>query len=389
MKIDFPKIQTRLTPGEFEYVTNVIRSAETYSMGPELKRLEDTLAGQVGVAHAVGVNSCTAALELAVMTSGLVENDEVIIPAHTFTATAIPFLRLKAKLVFADIDPETLVMSMDSVRSCMTSKTKAIVPVHLYGLMVDMPKIMELAQRHGLTVIEDCAQSPGAHIHGKAAGSWGDFGCFSFHSQKNIHALGEGGCIVTQDARHYERLLGLRKIGSRPFQNQKKYWVPAMSNIVESVPGKVPYNFALPEPNAAAACCLLKRLEAINDSRRRQARQIQDALADCSELQFQKIPPGYASAHHLLVARYTRPGHHRDELIELLHTRHGIQCVVQYYPLYNYELFQKNGYMEKICPRADDFFNHMISFPFWTDMPEDVVHDLVQSVRAAVMELRT
>ena len=260
LKIDFPGVQTRLLAEEEKKVMECIHNARVLTMGPYLKELENNFAKYLGVKYALGVNNCTSALELAAMIINLKEDDEVIIPAHTFTSSAIPFLRLKCKIVFVDIDPKTFVMSMDDIKKKVTNKTKVIMAVHLYGLMAPMREISKLAKERNIIIIEDVAQAPGAEIDGKKSGAWGDTACFSFHSQKNITALGEGGMITTNDESSYESILGLRKIGSKPYNNQEFYWKPAMTNIIEALPGRVPYNFALPEPNACAANSILLRL---------------------------------------------------------------------------------------------------------------------------------
>lgn len=389
LKIDFPGIQTRLLKKEEKIIISCMQQAKTYSMGPRLKELEHNFAKYVNVRYAVGVNNCTSALELAAMLSGVKPGDEVIIPAHTFTSTALPFLRERCRLVFVDIDEKTLVMSLEDLKSKISPKTKVIVAVHLYGLMAPMEAICRIAGKHGIVVIEDAAQAPGASIKNRKAGSWGKFGCFSFHSQKNITALGEGGMIVTNDRDCYEKLLGLRKIGNRPYKNQKKYWQPAMTNVVEAEAGKIPYNFALPEVNAAAANCILSRIDKITSRRNRQAWYIKRALNAFPELEFQYTPQGYKHAFHLLVARYTAPHSDRNDLIGILYDKYKIKCVVQYNPLYNYELFQRNGYAQKTCPESDTFFDNMVSFPFWSDMPEKDMKYLVSSVKKTITSLRS
>jgi len=388
LKIDFPGVQTRLLPREEKVVMDCIHNAKVLSMGPRLAELESNFAKYIGVKYAVGVSSCTAALELVAMLINIGPGDEVIVPAHTFTATALPFLRAKSRLIFADIDENTFVLSAEDVKHKLSKNTKVIVPVHLYGIMAPMREICEIAAEKNITIIEDVAQAPGASIDGKKAGSWGDFACFSFHSQKNITALGEGGMIVTNDKNSYEKLLGLRKIGSRPYKKQKKYWRPAMSNIVEDVPCKIPYNFALAEPNAAAANCILARIDAINKTRFRQAKLIIDALSNFPELEFQRIPKGYKHVYHLLVARYRAEHSDRNDLIDILYAKYRIKCVVQYNPLYNYELFQRNGYCAKTCPKSDLFFDNMISFPFWSDMPPEDIDYLTTSIQKAIGYLR-
>lgn len=388
LKIDFPGVQTRLLAVEEQKVMECIHNAKVLTMGPCLAELENNFSRYLGVKHCLGVNSCTSALELAAMLVDLDAGDEVVVPAHTFSASALPFLRTKSRLVFVDIEKNTFVTSAQNLREKITGRTKVIVAVHLYGLMAPMKEIMQIAEARGITVIEDVAQAPGASIDGKKSGTWGNFSCFSFHSQKNITALGEGGLIATNDSGAYEKLLGLRKIGSRPYTEQKKYWRPAMANIIEAVPGRVPFNFALPEPNACAANCLLSRLDSINERRYQQAREVKEALVDFKELEFQAIPSGYKHVYHLLVARYNAGHSKRDDLIEMLYEDYGIKCVVQYNPLYNYDLFQKNGYGQKVCPDSDDFFENMISFPFWSSMPARDIDYMIESIRSAIMKLR-
>ncbi len=391
LKMDFPAIQTRITEDEAKKISEAILNAKSLSMGPYLKEFEDNFATFIGTKYASGVSNATAALDLAAIISGIKEGEEVIIPAHTFTASALPFLRRKAKIIFCDIDPETLVMDIDDVASKITSQTRAIVAVHLYGLPAEMDKIMELARKHDLFVIEDCAQSPGAEYKGQKVGTFGHCGCFSFHGQKNITTLGEGGMLTLNDDSLYEQVLGLRKIGSRPFKNQEKYWKPAMSNVVEAIPGELPYNFALGEIQAFAGNLLLKRIDQINGNRKKYYKTITESLKDYPELVFQKIPDDRESAFHLLPARYVgeNNGTNRDDLIEILYSDYGIKCVVQYVPLYRYELFNKNGYTEWTCPESDRFFDTMISFPFKTVMSNEELDYLINSIKSAISTLRS
>jgi len=391
IKLDFPKIQTRLTENEIAELSFAIHRSQILSMGPYLQEFEDSFAKYLSVKYAFGVSNASSALELAAMLCCVGKDDEVIVPAHTFAASAIPFLRLKTNLVFADIDPHTFVMSVDDVKKKITGHTRAIVVVHLYGLPVDMGEIMALAAEHGLSVIEDCAQSPGAEWHGKKVGTFGDFGCFSFHGQKNITTLGEGGMIVTNQGDYADKILGLRKIGQRPYVNQAKYWQPAMSNVVEAEPGRIPYNFALGEIQAKAGTLLLKRLDAINERRRALYDRIVSGLQMHSELTFQKQPQNSLSAMHLLPARLDAlaSGKTRDDLIEMLYNEYGIKCVVQYCPLYRYDLFNKNGYFDTgTCPESNRFFDTMISFPFGSDLSYTDVDYLISSTDAALCRLK-
>jgi perosamine synthetase len=390
IKIDFPSIQTRLSEDEIELVANAIRDATTFSMGKCLKEFEDNFSKYIGTKYCFGVNNATAALEIAAILSKVKEGDEVILPAHTFTATALPFLRRNATLVFADIEPDTFLMDLNDVERKITDRTKVIVPVHLYGLPVDMEKVMELSIKRNIFIVEDCAQSIGGEVNKKKVGTFGHISCFSFHSQKNITTLGEGGMIATNLDEFYEQILGLRKIGSRPFKNQEKYWIPAMSNIVEAIPGELPFNFALPEINAFAGNLILKRYDALLAKRNEIARKIIQGLKDFPELEFQRVPKNRRSAYHLLPARFrsTKDQIGRNELIELLFSEFGIKCVVQYLPLYRYELFINNGYSSKVCPESDLFFDNMISFPFGTDLETDHVEYMIESIKKSLLIIR-
>jgi len=376
---------------EIAQLTTAIQNAKTLTMGPYLREFENAFASYLSVKYAFGVCNASCALELAAMLSGVGEGDEVIVPAHTFTASALPFVRLHAKVVFADIDPRTFVMDVSDVKRKISSRTRAVVAVHLYGVPVDMSALTAVAREDGLVVIEDCAQSPGSEWDGVKVGTLGDFGCFSFHGQKNITTLGEGGMIVTNRDEYAERILGLRKIGQRPFVNQTSYWLPAMANIVEAVPGLVPYNFALGEIQAMAGTLLLRRLDEINLQRRKNYARITAGLHHHPELIFQHIPGNSLSAVHLLPARLNPlpSGKTRDDLIALLHEEYGVKCVVQYYPLYRYDFFQKNGYCDDgTCPETNRFFDSMISFPFGSDLSDLDIDYLITSTDAALRRLK-
>jgi dTDP-4-amino-4,6-dideoxygalactose transaminase len=257
-----------------------------------------------------------------------------------------------------------------------------------------MDAIMALARERKLIVVEDCAQAPGARYKGRRVGSIGDFGCFSFHTHKNISTLGEGGMLTVRDPAHAVAARRFRWMGNWPFAgDRQRYWKPAMSNLVEPLPGHWPFNFCMGEPNAAVGRLLLKRLDAINEQRRRQARRLMTALADCPELVFQAVPEGCEHVYHLLAARFDGGGNDdsskaRDDLIELLFTKYQLKLIVQYWPLYRSELFRNFGLGQARVPEADRFFDHMVSFPWWSDMSDDVLDEMAARVHAALAELR-
>ena len=392
MKVEMPAIQTRHTREEIQAAARAMRECKSYSQGDELKAFEQEFAAYLGAPHAVGVSSATSALELAAMISLVGEGVEVVMPAHTFVSTAVPFARHGTTLRWADIDPDTRVISAESIRSLLTDRTKVVVVVHLYGLPADMDAIMALADQHGFLVVEDCAQAPGARYKGRRVGAIGHFGCFSFHTHKNINTLGEGGMLTVQDAAHAVAARRLRWMGNWPFETQgEDYWHPAMGDLVEPIPGRWPFNYCMGEPNAAVGRMLIKRLDAINEQRRRQAQRFMDGLGEYPELIFQAVPNSCEHAYHLMSARYDGGayGKTRDHLIEMLFTKYRIKPVVQYWPLYRSELFRKFGFGEADVPEADRFFDNMLSFPWWSDMSEEILDEMADRTRRALEEMRT
>lgn len=380
------------TEDEIAAVVDVLRNADGLTLGPRLKKFEQDFEAMLGGGRrCFGLTNCASALELAAILTGVGPGDEVIIPAHTYCATAIPFGRSGAKLVWGDIDPDTLLLSLDSIKKLTTPKTKAIVIVHLYGkLSEEMPAIVAFARERGIMVIEDCAQSLGASFGGVPSGGFGDISCFSFHTQKNLTTMGEGGMIAVADPALVAKVDGLRHNGHVPFSGSEDYWRPAMVNVVEDLPGHWPHNFSMCEAQAALGSAVLPRLPAMTEARRQRGIKFRAAMADVPELKFQKIGEPAAHSHHLLPARFTpaKAGVNRDDLIRLLFGTHGIKCVVQFYPLYRYDLFKTKGAGTADCPNTDAFFDNMLSFPFHVHMDEESFDYLIASVKSAVASLR-
>lgn len=382
----------RYSAEQINAVVESMSSADPLTQGRYKKEFEEKFSRYIGANHSFAVSSATAALELAAILCDFKEGDEVIIPAHTFCASAIPFARTKAKIVWADIDPDTRVVSAGSISKCISEKTKAIVVVHLYGLMADMEPIMNLAIQNNCFVVEDCAQAIGAEYDGRKAGSIGDFGCFSFHGQKNITTLGEGGVLTVKSSANAKLVPGLMHNGCRPYDNDKreKFWKPAMSNVDFDIDNFWPYNFCIGEPQCALGAESLKTIDEENLLRKQRAKKIMEALKDYPELSFQKVDNEGTHVYHLLSARYDgeKYGKNRDDLMELMIYKHKVKTVVQYYPLYRYPIFIKGGYAENNCPNTDYFFDNMISFPFHLHMNEDEVDFLIESIKKSLEELR-
>ncbi|MDR1360174.1 MAG: DegT/DnrJ/EryC1/StrS family aminotransferase [Deltaproteobacteria bacterium] len=362
------------TAEEIAVALEAMRSANPLTQGPYRQIFEEKFQSFNGVAHAFAMSNGTCALEIAAQLCRLKEGDEVLIPSHTFTSSAYPFLKHGGRAVWADIDPLTRVVTADTLERAMTPRTKVIVVVHLYGYVADMPSIAALARERGILVVEDACQAIGADIDGQRSGSFADFGVFSFHSHKNLTTLGEGGMLVTADDALADLVPLLRHNGHCPFDFPREdYWIPAMGNVdLPELAGEPlwPGNFCLGEVECALGAKQLERVDEINAQKRRRALAFIDALREYPELVFHRVESSRHN-YHLLAARMEGSVARRDDFMRRMLGEHGVRCVVQYYPLNRYPFYRKLGFGRADCPAADNFFDHMISFPFQHNLSED------------------
>jgi perosamine synthetase len=390
-RVNFPARMRTYTEAEIEAVVNVMRNAEVQTQGDYMRKFEADFKAYIGANHAFAVDNCTNALRMAGILCNLGPGDEVIVPGYTFSATAIPFGYTGAQLVFADIDPERWTIDPKDIEKKITPRTKVIVAVHLLGMPVDMPAVMDVARRHNLRVVEDCAQAPGAAINGQKVGSFGDFGCFSFHGAKNITTLGEGGVLTVKSDADAALVPGIRHNGIRPFPaGRERYWVPAMTNVDIDIANVWPNNFSIGEAQCALGSELLKTLDQFNDRQIAQANKLRAALAGIPELSYAKIPDSYRHIFHQFVLHFDGSafGKNRNDLLDFLTAEAGIRAIVQYYPLFRYPLFQKLGAGEYDCPVLDDWWDNSFSLPWWIGMPEETLDYLVDSLKAGVAALK-
>ena len=359
-KVPFPGRMHGYCEEAIEAVVNVMRNVEGQTQGKYMKEFEAAFKEYTGAGHAFAVDNCTNALRLASIMCKLEPGDEVIVPAYTFCATAIPFGKTGATLVWGDIDEKRRVIDPKDIARKVTNKTKAIVVTHLLGMPVDMPKVMEIANKHNLRVVEDCAQAPGASIDGKMVGTFGDFGCFSFHGAKTMTTLGEGGILTVRSDEDAKFVPGLRWNGCVSYEGDRdRYWDPAMSNVdIEDGMEVWPNNFCVGEAQCAAGVAELKRLDEITDTLIGQAEKLKAGLADVEELSFHEIPEGYRHTYHQFVMHFdgSEIGKSRNDLLDILTKEYKIRIIVQYYPLYRYPLFQKLGAGEQDCPVLESWW---------------------------------
>ena len=298
--------------------------------------------------------------------------------------------------MWADINPYTWTIDPDDFERKITPKTKAVVCVHLLGIPCDMKKIMPIARKHGLYVVEDCAQAMDCTIDGQHVGTFGDFGCFSFHSAKTMTTLGEGGMFVCQDDQIAHNVPGIRHNGLCAYQGEReRYWVPAMSCVDEFLEDRWPQNFCLGEAQCALGSVQLKSVYSNNEILRAQDARIRAALADLPEISFPGIVEGGRYVVHQYVMHYdgSKYGKNRNDLLDLLTGKYRVRAIVQYYPLYRFPLFQKKGMGAYDCPVLDKWWDDSFSFPWWcgVDDPEGTnakIDLMCERLRAAVLELR-
>lgn len=390
MKINWSGRSHNYTSADISYLVKTIKYADPLTQGKYLKKFETEFSKYVHSQNVLAVSSAASALEMIASIINLKKGDEVIIPNHTYCASAIPFARNGAKLVWSDIDFKTRVVDFDDIKKKITKKTRAVVFVHLYGFAIDIRVIKKYLKKRKIIIIEDCAQALGAKINNNNVGTQGDFACYSFHAQKNMTTLGEGGMVLFKDRKLKKTLTQMRHNGHCEFKfKRKKYWLPAMGNLDYDLKNKWPFKYTLSEIQCAAGIRMLKKVDKLNSLRISRAKKAILSWNSLSELSFNENFSKKRHVYHLLSA-YVRPSRkiNRDKLIEILFKKFGIKCAVQYYPLNRYELFRKNGFGKANCPNTDRFYDNMISFPFHIWMSNKQFDYLINSVKKAVYKLR-
>ncbi len=367
---------------EKDYLLRVLDS-DTLTQGNERNIFENRLRKYLGKKNIHCTNSAASSLEIIAALLNIKKGDEIIIPAHTYCASVIPFARNGAKIIWADINFKTRTIDFEDVKKKITKKTKAIVIVHLYGYAVNVNKFINLNKK--IKIIEDCAQSFGAIIKGKKVGTIGDFSCFSFHAQKNITTLGEGGAIYVKNNTLSKKVLGLRHNGHCEYpKNRKYYWRPAMGNLDLDLKNQWPHKFTLTEIQCAAGTLMLKKIDELNSLRIKRAKKFIQKF-EGNVFSFNGVFEKKRHVYHLLSA-YVKPNKNinNHKLINLLFNEFGIKCAVQYYPLYRYPLFKKMKVLKQKCPNTDLFYDNMISFPFHVWMSEKDFNFMCNSVEKAI-----
>jgi dTDP-4-amino-4,6-dideoxygalactose transaminase len=369
--LDLTAQYARLRAEVREAIDGVCESQQ-FILGPEVTKLEEAIAAFCGARFAIGVSSGTDALLAALMAIGTGPGDEVITTPYSFFATAGVIVRIGARPVFVDIDPETFTLDAEAVSERITSRTKAIIPVHLFGqYAAAMEPILRAATEHGIYVIEDAAQAIGARDEqNRSAGTRGHMGCFSFFPSKNLGAFGDAGMVVTNDQALADKLRVLRVHGSNP-----KYYHQVVGG-----------NFRLDALQAAVLRVKLPYLSAWNEARRMNASRYRLLFAEMGLLEWISLPgdtPGHI--YHQFVIRCPDRDHLRTFLWEK-----GIESEIYYpLPLHLQECFQDLGYHRGDFPHAEAAARESLALPIYPELTEDQQRQVVDQIRAFYLEPRT
>lgn len=315
-----------ITQKEIDYVTDAVTNAWYSKANMYHERFEKAFAEYLGVRFAISLPSCTSAIHLSLLALGVGPGDEVIVPDITWIASAAPIAYVGGITVFADIDPKTWCLSSESLEECITPKTKAVIPVELYGNMPDMDAINDVAKHHGIAVIEDAAEAIGSEFKGKKAGSFGDTGVFSFHGSKTL-TTGEGGMLVTNREDVYRRSLFLRDHGRRP--GDKMFFN-----------AEVAYKYKMSSMQAALGLAQLERIEELVAHKRRIFAWYEEELADVGRLALNYESPETKNTYWMVSAIVDRQfGISKERLMELM-DKQNIDCRPFFHPLSSIPAYQ-------------------------------------------------
>ena len=355
------------------------------SKGPKTMEFEKRFAEYVGAKHAIAMNSCTAALHIALVANNIGEGDEVITTPLTFAASANTIVHTGAKPVFADIDEKTMCIDPNKIEEKITERTKAIVPVHYGGQSCDLDRINEIAKKHNLLVLEDAAHAIYTTHKGKLIGSIGDTTSFSFYATKNI-CTGEGGMLTTNSDEIAEKarvmsLHGMSKNAWNRFSKGGSWYYEIL------YPG---YKYNMTDMQAALGLCQLEKIEKMQKIREKYAKMYNDAFGKLDEIITPNEVEGNRHAWHLYVIRVKEDmlKINRDEFIEAL-TEENIGTSVHYIPVHLHPYYMETfGYKMGDFPVAEKVFEGMISLPLYPSMKEQDVEDVINAVTRIVQRNR-
>ena len=341
-----------------------VYSSGAYILGPAVKEFEAKYAAYIGVPFAAGVASGTDALLFGLKAAGISKGDEVIMPSFTFTATALAAIHLGAVPVFADVDERSYVLDPKSVLKALSKKTKAMIPVHLFGQCADMDALMGIAKSNKIKVVEDACQAHGATWKGEKAGAFGDAGAFSFYPTKNLGAIGDGGILTTANEKVFQRVLQFRNLGkgiSNPLLHDEIGWTSRLDSV-----------------QAAFLSLKLDRLDELNDERRKLAALFEQKLKKTPLLLPVQVP-GALHVYHIYVVRV--PDGKRDALKTYL-AHEGIPSMIHYeVPVHSQPIMKKYETRKVSMPVTEKIRQEVLTLPFYPGITEAEADLIAQTVK--------
>lgn len=364
---------------DIEEVIETLKS-DYITTGPKIREFEEKVAAYTGTKYAVAISNGTAALHAACFAAGIGYGDEVITTPMTFAASANCILYCGAKPVFADIDPQTYNIDPEDIKRKITSKTKAIIPVHYTGQPVDIDEINKIAKQYGLIVIEDGAHALGAEYKGKKVGSQSDMMTLSFHPVKHI-TTGEGGMVLTNSKDFYEKLKLFRAHGITRDENlltkNEGPWYYEQQYLG--------YNYRMTDIQAALGISQMNKLNNFLELRRKYAQMYNDAFKDIEELIIPYQLPYTNSSWHIYVLqlRLEKLKVGRREVYEAL-LKENIGVNVHYIPIYYHPYYQRLGYKKGLCPNAEHLYERIITLPLFPKMTEEDINDVIEAVKKVI-----
>lgn len=375
-------------PEEEAAIIDVLRKNAPTS-GKACIRFEKDFAEYCGSKYARATSNGTASLFLSLLALGVGPGDRVLTTPITWIASAAAATTLGAEVDFVDIDPVTCNLDPKKIEEKLTPNTKAIVPVHLYGQCCDMDAILALSERHGFAIVEDACHTVGGEYKGRKAGAMGATGCFSFHEQKNMSTLGEGGMIVTDDPALFERIALYRSHCTRVYGASTKYCsldeskFPMGKRFWWQDFDDTGYNFRMTDIQAAVGVIQLKKLDALNQRRIDNAAYITEGLRGVPGLTLPAVAPGCKHVFHLYPVQIDPDGfgmNKEDFVYAMLHER-GVKCGTHYIPLHWTTAFRKRGFRKGMFPVADAVAERIVTLPINPRQTREALDYLIDSVR--------
>lgn len=369
MKVPFGdmKLHYQTYKSQIDQAVHRVLESGHYILGSELEKFEANFEKWLGAGYVAGCASGTEAIYLALAAAGVTTGDEVLVVAHTAVPTISAISMTGATPVFVDIDPNTCLMDVDLVELKITEKTKAIVPVHLYGQMVDMEPLLKIAAKHKIMLLEDCAQSTGATYKGAIAGSLGDYGAFSFYPSKNLGAFGDGGAISTNSRENFDKLVMLRNYGQ-----SKRYYHDIIG-----------INSRLDEMQAAILDAQLPFVEQWNERRREIAKRYNEGLEGIVKTPVEE--EGRKHVYHLYVIQTEN----REELQEYLLDK-GIQTLIHYpNPAHLQKAYGFLGYKPGSLPQTEKVVKRILSLPMHPGLTDEQVDAVIEAIGTFTREQKS